>query len=435
MNYKEALELLYERTPAFHIIGSEAYKSGLERSLALDELSGNPHKRYKCIHIAGSNGKGSVAHLMAAVLQASGHKTGLYTSPHLMDFCERIRVGGRPITKQFVCDFVNKHLQFIEREKPSFFELTTAMAFDYFRHKKVTYAVIETGLGGRLDSTNIIRPILSIITSISLEHKHILGDTLLQIAGEKAGIIKPGVPVVIGDMKNSEINAAFRQKANELSAPIHFTERTNALLKAQMDKNGRWLFESEHFGDINCELRGPSQYLNAKTILTALKILSESGIQIRLPAIRKAFDSVTKMTGLMGRWQELNTQPKIICDIGHNPGAWEINIRQLHYEAAKCDNTHIIIGVSNDKDIDAIMNLMPENARYYFTQASVARAMPAKELAEYGKKHNLSGECYQTVKEAVYDAINKAAKTDFIFIGGSVFVVAETLPVFPNSIL
>lgn len=434
MTYEETLDYLYDRTPAFHKYGSIAYKPGLERSIALDDLAGNPHKKYKTVHVAGTNGKGSVAHLIAAVLQAAGHKVGLYTSPHLVDLRERIRINGRPITQQFVVDFVGKHTEFIEQEKPSFFEIVSAMAFDYFRHKKVSYAVIETGMGGKFDSTNIIQPLLSIITGISLEHTQYLGNTLLQIAEEKAGIIKRNVPVVIGEMNSEELVQFFISKAFEKSAPITFAREKDTLTHAEMQHDGSWLFETADYGTLKGELCGLAQKTNAQTVLSTLKLFSNAGIQIRIPAIRKAFSNVTQMTGLMGRWQEIHAEPEIVCDIGHNTGAWEINRKMLMNEIERREKVHMIIGVSNDKDVEGMLSLMPEDATYYFTQAQVSRAVPAGELAKRGEVLELKGKCFKTVREAISDAIKNASAKDFIFIGGSAFVVAETLPLFPNAI-
>jgi dihydrofolate synthase/folylpolyglutamate synthase len=433
MNYEETLDYLYERTPAFHRIGSSAYKPGLERSMVLDDMSGNPHKRYKTIHIAGTNGKGSVAHLLAAVLQAAGHKVGLYTSPHLLDFSERIRINGRPITEQYVVDFVGKNIKFIEREKPSFFELTSAMAFDYFRHKKVNYAIIETGLGGRLDSTNIIKPILSIITSISLEHTQYLGNTLLDIANEKAGIIKRNIPVIIGEMYDDELKQFFSSKAFEVSSPVSFATQKETLLDAEMQPDGSWIFDSVDYGILTGELRGPSQKINAQTVLSALKVLSNSGAQIRIAAVRKAFKNVIQMTRLMGRWQELQAKPKVVCDIGHNVGAWEMNLRQLFFESSQHNHTHIILGMSNDKDVEGVLSLMPKKATYYFTQASGDRATPVEDIAQKGEAQGLNGQIFRTVKDAVKEALKSASENDFIFIGGSTFIVAEAIPLFPKT--
>ncbi|MDR2680842.1 MAG: bifunctional folylpolyglutamate synthase/dihydrofolate synthase [Tannerella sp.] len=434
MNYEETLDYLCNRIPAFHKIGSRAYKPGLERSMALDDLAGNPHKKYKPIHVAGTNGKGSVAHLLAAILQATGHKVGLYTSPHLVDFRERIRVNGTTITQQYVTDFVGKNMTFIENERPSFFEIMSAMAFDYFRHKKVTYAVIETGMGGRLDSTNIIHPVLSIITSISPDHTQYLGNTLREIAGEKAGIIKRNVPVIIGEPDGEELHQFFLSKAFELSSPITFAMEKDTLTYAEMQYDGSWFFETTDYGVLKGDLRGAAQKRNAQIVLSALKVLSNSGTQIRLAAVRKAFSNVTQMTGFMGRWQELHDAPKIICDIGHNTGAWKINGKLLLNEARRHEKTHMIIGMSKDKDVDGVLALMPQNAVYYFTQASGERALPAEELAEKGAAFELNGKCFRSVKEAVSDAIKQASGKDFIFIGGSTFVVAEAFFLFPNAV-
>jgi dihydrofolate synthase/folylpolyglutamate synthase len=434
MNYKETIDYLCNCTPAFHKIGSNAYKPGLARSMALDDFAGNPHKRYKTIHIAGTNGKGSVAHLLAAALQAAGHKVGLYTSPHLIDFRERIRVNGIMMTQQYVTDFVGRNIKLIESEKPSFFELMTAMAFDYFRHKKVTYAIIETGMGGRLDSTNIIRPILSIITSISLDHTQYLGDTLLKIAGEKAGIIKRNVPVIIGDPNNEVLRQFFVSKAFEISSPLTFATEKDTISYAEMQYDGSWFFETVDYGVLKGELRGAAQKHNAQIVLSALKILSNSSMQIRLMAIRKAFSNVMQMTGFMGRWQELHDMPKIICDIGHNTGAWDMNYRLLINETRLHEKTHIVIGISKDKDVEGILSLMPKKAIYYFTQASGERALPVEELAKKGEAFGLAGKCFQSVREAISEAVKQAAVKDFIFIGGSTFVVADAFLLFPNAV-
>ena len=434
MNYEETLDYLYERTLDFHKVGASAYKPGIERSMILDDLSGNPHKKYKTIHIAGTNGKGSVAHLLAAVLQSSGHKVGLFTSPHLLDFSERIRVNGRPITKQYVADFVGKNIKIIEREKPSFFEVTTAMAFDYFRHKKVNFAIIETGMGGRLDSTNIINPILSIITSLSLDHTEHLGESIQQIATEKAGIMKRNVPVIIGETNDEKIKQLLNFKAFEASSPIMYVTHKDTLLDAEMQPDGSWIYESTNYGILTGELRGISQKNNAQIVLAAIKAISNSGTQIRIAAVRKAFKNVSRLTGFMGRWQELQSAPKVTCDIGHNVGAWEINIRQLYMESSQYDKIHIVIGFSNDKDIDGMLSLMPKKATYYFTQSSSMRAIPADVLARKGEEHGLQGGIFYEVKDAVNEALSNASEKDFILISGSAYVVADALPLFPDSI-
>ena len=434
MNYKETLDYLYDRTLAFHQIGAEAYKPGLERSIALDDLSNNPHKKYKTIHIAGTNGKGSVAHLLAATLQSAGHKVGLFTSPHIVNFRERIRVNGLPITQQYIIDFIGKNIKFIEKDQPSFFELITAMAFDYFRHKKVSYAIIEAGMGGRLDSTNIITPVLSIITGVSLEHTQYLGDTLLKIAAEKAGIIKRNIPVIVGDTNNEELKQFFISKAFEMSAPITFAKENETILYSEMNYDGSWMFESNDFGILKGELKGPAQKLNAQTTLAALKILSNSGTQIRIQGIRKAFSNVTTMTGMMGRWQEFSAEPKIICDIGHNPGAWKANIMLLLNEIRMHEKSHLILGFSNDKDVKSMLSLIPKEVLLYYTQAANNRAMPVDEIYRIGETLTLTGKKFTSVKKAILDALKNSSNKDFIFIGGSAFVVAEALPLFPEAI-
>ena len=435
MDYEETLEYLYEKTPAFHQIGSIAYKPGLERSIALDDMSGNPHKRYKCIHVAGTNGKGSVAHLLAAVLQASGYKVGLYTSPHLVDFTERIRINGRPITKQYVVDFVGKNIKYIERENISFFELSTALALDYFRHKKVNYAIIETGLGGKLDSTNIVKPIVSIITSISLDHTQLLGKTVLDIAYEKAGIMKRSVPVVIGETFDEDLRQLFKSKAFEVSAPIIFSTQKETLADAVVQPDGSWIYDSIQFGALTGELKGPAQKINTQTVLTTLRLLIKAGTQIRIASVRKAFKHVSLMTGLMGRWQELQSKPKVICDIGHNVGAWEMNKRLLSFESGHHEHTHIVIGISNDKDVDGMLSLLPTDATYYFTQAHSKRAFKAEEIANRGTSLGLQGQTYPSVAFAVKEALKKASPNDLILVTGSTFVVAEALELYPDKLM
>ena len=433
MNYEETLAYLYERTPAFHKVGPIAYKPGLERSIALDDISGNPHKRFKSIHIAGTNGKGSVAHLLAAILEASGYRVGLYTSPHLVDFRERIRISGRPITRQYVVDFVGKNIKFIEREKISFFELTSAIAFDYFRHKKVNYAIIETGMGGKFDSTNIIKPIASIITSISIDHTQFLGKTLSDIAYEKAGIMKRSVPVIIGETLDEGVNQIFRSKAFEVSAPIIFSTQKDTLLDAEVQTDGSWIYETLHYGMLTGELKGPAQKINTQTVLSTLKLLANTGVQVRITGVRKAFKHVSLMTGLMGRWQQLQSNPKVVCDIAHNPGAWEMNKRLLFFEAGRHNRTHIIIGMSNDKDIDSMLSVMPANAKYYYTQADNGRAIPAVELAMKAQKFDLGGQVFPTVEAALNEALENASPNDFILISGSVFVAGEALQLYPDK--
>lgn len=432
MKYEEILQYLYERTPSFQDIGGAAYKPGLDRAIALDDALRCPHRNYRIIHVAGTNGKGSVSHLLAAILRTSKYKVGLYTSPHLTDFCERIRVNGKKIPRQYVVDFVESHRGLIESINPSFFELTSAMAFDYFKHKKVDFAIIEAGLGGRLDSTNIVTPIMSIITNISMDHMQFLGDTPERIAEEKAGIIKPYIPVVVGNTSSPSVRQVFINKAKLSRAQIYFASDEAPLRSAQLMPDGKWQFESFDFGKINGELSGSFQKENAQTVLTAIRVLKEQRVKLHPNSIAIGFAKVVEETGLMGRWQTVQNEPKVICDTGHNIGAWE-NLGQLLSEAFEHHpRLHLVIGMASDKDVDGVLSMMPKQASYYFTQASVKRALPEEELAQKALKYGLYGTTYPTVREAVRAATEEARKDDLIFIGGSTFVVADALLLFPN---
>lgn len=324
MTYEETLHYLYTSIPVFQHSGASAYKPGLGTSIALDDYLGNPHKAYKTIHVAGTNGKGSVSHLLAAILRQSGFKVGLYTSPHLVDFRERIRVNGKKISQDYVVDFVERHRSFFEPLHPSFFELTSSMAFEYFRNQQVDYAVIEVGLGGRLDSTNIITPILSIITNISLDHTQFLGDTEEKIAAEKAGIIKKGVPALLGEAEKQSVYDVFKNKAEEVGAPFYYAQRMDMVKdECRLTVGGKWFFPSVEYGEIQGELGGEVQVRNAVTVLSAIHILrTELGVDIIPEAVHEGFAHVTKLTGLMGRWQTLRSKPTVICDTGHNVGGW-----------------------------------------------------------------------------------------------------------------
>lgn len=392
----------------FQQVGGAAYKEGLENTLTLDAHFGHPHRRYRTIHVAGTNGKGSCSHTLAAVLQEAGYKVGLYTSPHLVDFRERIRVNGEPVSEEYVIRFVEEERGFFEPLHPSFFELTTAMAFRYFADERVNVAVIEVGLGGRLDCTNIIRPDLCVITNISFDHVQFLGDTLAKIAGEKAGIIKRGVPVVIGEA-TEETRPVFEAKAKETDAPIYFAEDC----------------DREDYPDIEFELKGLYQKKNKQTLLTALPLLKEAGYHIDEQAVRSGFAHVTSLTGLMGRWQKLQNSPTLVCDTGHNVGGIRYIVEQLKEE--KYRRLHIVMGMVNDKDVRGVLGLMPKEAVYYFTQASVKRAMPAGRLKELGLEAGLRGECYADVPAAVRAAQKESLPEDFIFVGGSSFIVADLL--------
>lgn len=432
MTYEETLHYLYTSIPVFQHSGASAYKPGLGTSMALDQHLENPHQAYKTIHVAGTNGKGSTSHLIAAVLQASGYRVGLFTSPHLVDFRERIRVNGEMISRDYVVDFVEKYRTSFEPLKPSFFELTSTMAFAYFRDQKVDYAVIETGLGGRLDSTNIIQPILSVITNISWDHTQFLGDTLEKIASEKAGIIKENTPVVIGDVYETSIMDVFLRKAAEMHAPLTSSVVAAPIEKARLEADGKWHFHTADYGDIIGSLGGSVQVHNATTVLTALRILSRT-IQIPQEAVAKAFSQVVEMTGLQGRWQTLSTSPRVVCDTGHNTGGWEYLSHQLTGESQHYHALHMIVGMVNDKDINGVLALMPKQATYYFTQASVARALPAEEFAALARQHGLEGSVYPSVKEACEAALRQASADDFLFIGGSTFIVADAIPLFPQQ--
>lgn len=408
MNYKDTLDYLYNSAPLFQQIGAGAYKEGLENTWALDEHFGHPHRSFRSIHIAGTNGKGSCSHTLAAILQEAGYKVGLYTSPHLIDFRERIRVNGQPVPEAYVIRFVEEERAFFEPLHPSFFELTTAMAFRYFAEEKVDVAVVEVGLGGRLDCTNIIRPDLCIITNISLDHVQFLGDTLEKIAGEKAGIIKPGIPVVIGET-TPETRPVFQKKAEEVGAPIHFAEEE----------------VKEVHPDWEYELKGLYQEKNRRTLWAALPLLQEGGYQISESDIQAGFAHVVELTGLMGRWQKLQEHPTVICDTGHNVGGIQYIAEQLRRQVFR--RLHIVIGMVNDKDVRGVLALLPREATYYFTQASVKRALPAGQLVRLAAEAGLQGTCYPDVPSAVRAAQKESLPEDFIFVGGSSFIVADLL--------
>ena len=420
--YNDAIEFLYTSMPMFQRVGASAYKPGLDTVKLLDEKFGTPHKNYLTIHIAGTNGKGSTAHTLAAILQSAGYRVGLYTSPHLVDFRERIRVNGRMISRDAVVDFVNRYRAMSLECYPSFFELTMTMAFEYFAREKVDIAVIETGLGGRLDSTNIITPILSVITNISFDHTAFLGNTLESIASEKAGIIKPSVPVVIGEAQGS-VREVFLQKANEQKAPIYFAEDVAPFDSIAPLQDGV-LYKNTPYGDIIGELMGDCQPKNAATILTALPLLAECGIKVSAQSVKDGFAHVGSLTGLMGRWMTLQRNPHVVCDTGHNVGGWQYLSRRLK----SIDGTlHMIIGFVNDKDVSHILEMMPKTARYYLTNAQIERAMPVAQLAEIATECGLVGEQFPSVEDAYNAALAKASTEDTIFIGGSTFIVADLL--------
>ena len=433
MTYEETLNYLYTSIPVFQHSGGSAYKPGLDTTIALDNYLGNPHKAYRTIHVGGTNGKGSTSHLLAAILRQSGYKVGLYTSPHLVDFRERIRVNGEMIPHEYVINFVERHRAFFEPLHPSFFELTSAMAFDYFRFQEVDYAIIEVGLGGRLDSTNIITPILSVITNISLDHTQFLGDTVEKIAAEKAGIFKKDVPVVIGEAEQEGVAQVFMETANQVNTSICFAQDTDVLKETHRTTSGRWVYESTDHGTLYGELGGIVQIKNAATVLTALRILQANGVKIPTQAVRDGFEQVVELTGLMGRWQTLQSSPKVICDTGHNVGGWQYLKSHLEEESKKHRKLFMVVGMVNDKDINSVLALMPKQAYYFFTQAAIQRAMPAEDFASLASQHGLQGEVCSSVTTAIEKALAQAEETDMIFIGGSTFIVADALPIFINK--
>ena len=423
MTYDETVEYLFNCAPPFQQVGGAAYKEGLANTIALDNHLGNPHRKFRTIHVAGTNGKGSISHTLAAILQDAGYKVGLYTSPHLIDFRERIRVNGETASKEFVVDFVNTHKTFFEPLQPSFFELTTAMAFTYFAQQQVDVAIIEVGLGGRLDCTNIITPSISIITNISLDHTQFLGDTVEKIAAEKAGIIKDGIPVIIGEATDST-RKIFTDAATKNSAPIFFAQDEQHFTSIT-DKGSYIEYNSKKHGVLAGELCGSYQQKNAATILTAVEQLVNKNYNINNKNIAAGFANVCRLTGFMGRWQKISNTPRTVCDAGHNIGGIEYITRQL--AAVQCSTLRIVFGMVSDKDINTVLSMMPTTAKYYFTNACIKRAMPAEELCEKASKHGLIGESYPTVAAALSAARADAEPSDFIFVGGSCFIVADLL--------
>lgn len=423
MNYQETIEYLFNSTPVFEKVGAKAYKPGLQTTETLDEHFGHPHRQFKSIHVAGTNGKGSCSHTLAAILQSEGYKVGLFTSPHLVDFRERIRVNGECISEQYIIDFVEKERRFFEPLHPSFFELTTALAFKYFAEQKVDIAIIEVGLGGRLDCTNIITPILSIITNISKDHTQFLGNTLTDIAGEKAGIIKPGVPVIIGE-DLPETRPVFQQKAQKENSPIIFAQDENhqEVQKAE-HINGKMEYTTRTWGKLTGELCGDYQAKNMNTILNAVKYLTL--VKNEGTSIKYGISHVTELTGLMGRWQKIQDKPLVICDTGHNVGGWQYLAPQIKAQA--CRQLRIVFGMVDDKDVTTVMKMLPKDAIYYWTQATTKRAIKVEKIAELGTSLGLNGNVYPSVNKAFKAAQADAAEDDFIFVGGSSYIVADFL--------
>lgn len=423
MTYKEATEYLFNSVPMFQNVGGAAYKEGLYNTKVLDAHFGHPHRHYKTIHVGGTNGKGSCSHTLAAILQAAGYKTGLYTSPHLTDFRERIRVNGQMIPESEVVSFVENERAFFEPLHPSFFELTTALAFKYFAEAKVDVAVIEVGMGGRLDCTNIIEPDLSVITNISFDHTQFLGHTLAAIAGEKAGIIKTNTPVVVGETTD-ETRDVFLHKAMEMNSSIRFAEEEHEICSSRME-NGFRIYKTLHWNEIKGELGGLCQEKNTATILAAVDELQKAGYAIRPENVCMGFENVCELTGLRGRWQQTGTSPLVVCDTGHNTGGIAYIAAQLLNLNAR--QLHVIIGMVNDKDIRGVLRLLPQSATYYFTKASVKRALDEHKLQELAREEGLEGSAWENVACAWKAARQNAKAEDAIFIGGSTFIVADFL--------
>jgi dihydrofolate synthase/folylpolyglutamate synthase len=430
MNYRQTLDYLFAQLPMFHRIGAAAYRADLGNTITLCTLLDHPENTFKSVHIAGTNGKGSTSHLLASVLQSAGYRTGLYTSPHLKDFRERIRVNGKKIPKSYVSKFVKNYRNLFEPVEPSFFEYTAVMAFQYFAEEMVDLAIIETGMGGRLDSTNVITPLISVITNISMDHTLYLGDTLPAIASEKAGIIKQGVPVVIGETQ-PEVMEVFLSRAKALMAPIQFADQNYKMKRRGLSK-GRF-FISDSTGDsipwdgvpLYCPLKGIYQDKNIITSFQVIKLLIESGFNISEDAIRSGYNSVIRQTGLQGRWQSLPGKPRVICDVGHNEAGIGYILEQLGQE--KFDHLHWVFGLVNDKDTDSILKILPPDAVYYFCKANIPRGLDAEELRQKAYVFGLNGKVYPSVKDAYQEALQTAGEDDLVFVGGSTFVVAEVL--------
>lgn len=426
VNYQETIDYLFTRLPMFSRIGTAAYKKDLTNTLTLCEYLGNPHQQFKSIHIAGTNGKGSVSHMLAAILQTAGYKTGLYTSPHLKDFRERIKVNGEMVTEQFVTDFTERIKSQIEKIEPSFFEITVAMAFEYFTQQEVDIAVVEVGLGGRLDSTNVITPELSVITNIGWDHMNMLGDSLEKIAFEKTGIIKENVPVVIGEVL-PETLPVFEKVAKEKSSPISIASHKRQAVDWRWAKHELIVEVSEeHHTDhktYHLDLPGIYQVKNLLTILEVCSQLHMKGWRTDEETIHKALLHVKKLTGLHGRWEVLHESPLVVVDVAHNADGMKQLIQQV--ELIEHKNLHIIIGIVKDKDPEWVLELLPKSATYYFTRANIPRAMAEEELLKKALRYGLHGKTFSNVNTALYSASLNAAKDDMILVCGSIFLVGE----------
>jgi len=433
MTYQEAIDFLFTSLPVFQRVGGSAYKANLDSTNRLDAYFGHPHRKFHTIHVAGTNGKGSTSHMLAAILQTAGYRTGLYTSPHLLDFRERIKINGEMIPEQDVVDFVDHHHSVIQEIQPSFFEMSVAMALDHFARERVDVAVIEVGMGGRLDSTNIITPLLSIITNISHDHGQFLGDTLEKIAREKGGIIKENIPVVIGESQ-PETRWIFQRLAEQHHSLIFFADSMYTTGKIREDISGQIIVledtKNKTSKEYHLDLSGIYQQNNLKTVLASIDVLVRQGVLV-IPenAVRKGISQASRLTGLHGRWQVLSENPLIVADTGHN----EAGIRQIMNQIGHTpfNKLYLIFGVVNDKELDKIWPLLPRQAYYIFTQARIERALDACQLGRQAAERGFTGEIISDISSAVSKAKELAGENDMIFIGGSTFTVAEALPLFP----
>ncbi len=428
MNYKETLDYLFSQLPMYQRVGQAAYKANLSTTIELLKDLKNPHKKFKSIHIAGTNGKGSVAHMMASVFQTAGYKTGLYTSPHLNDFRERIKINGEMISEKIVIDFVAKHKSSFAKLNPSFFEMTVGLAFQYFADEEVDIAIVETGMGGRLDSTNLVNPELSIITNIGLDHTQFLGETIQEIAKEKAEIIKKDIPVVIGKSQ-SEIKEIFTDKAMKMNASIFFADEhfdAKLLTVSDFDFNefDIWKESELYIEHLLCPLLGDYQSENILTTIQACELLIGK-YSLSKSIVKEGIENVIVNTGLKGRWQLLSKNPLTICDTGHNKDGLTAIVNQL--QKINYDQLHFVIGFVNDKNIDDLLNLLPQQAQYYFCKANIPRSLDEIKLEELAHKAGLRGKAYGSVREAYNSAVNNAGRNDLVFVGGSTFVVAEVV--------
>lgn len=429
MNYQETLDWLFSQLPMYQRQGKAAYKADLNNTLDLDKYFGHPHRKFKSIHVAGTNGKGSTSHMLASVLQESGYKVGLYTSPHLKDFRERIRINGQMISEDFVVRFIEDHHLKFEEIKPSFFEMTVSMAFDYFAKENIDIAIVEVGMGGRLDSTNIIDPDISIITNIGFDHTAFLGNSLPEIAKEKAGIIKKETPVVIGET-HSETEPVFRNFAKEKTAEIYFADKYYLCDYGMLSIDNKQVFNIKKddkiiYQDLKLDLLGIYQKKNLLTVLRSVDLLIEKEYKITIKTLYKGLENVSKNTVLQGRWQLLGNNPTMVCDTAHNLDGIKFVVNQIKQTPYK--NLHIVFGVVDDKNIDSILNIMPTKAEYYFAKANIPRALDQKILKEKANNYGLIGNEYKNVEEALKKAKKNAGINDLIFIGGSTFVVAEVV--------